>query len=470
MIQPPSFPFSFEKKFSGIHDVDRVSTTLHRLATLEQSLKKKRLKELSELEFIWTEAQKQLAVSFENAVGFLQSKLSPYHKSIRELFLPSIESAQTVEELQKCLIRFFKDTQSYSVAGIIKKSNQGLNGPTLIIDYSRLDKTLTTIQWKNFVVKWANTDEIRALRIYGAFQQILLQGGAKDLFCVPKALLLDFKRQQAEKTNGELIKLESVMNKQLYEKFLAITRLSHPEEVPEDESLIIMEKISGENLFDFICSKYNKLSTKQKHDLMFNLGRLSLLDMVLGNFDRLVYITLDKEENRYKISDSEVNLGNIMLDWKDTEQNAPVLYVIDNSIHSEVLENPDACLALIEQFVAQPPAYHYIAEMMVISIQKALNSLSRDNKTMDPKKLQKMMKFFSKDLKKFGKDEINGGLNEMSKVLKSTLSTVWNKQEELRDYLEKTEPVKEKTESNEEKTRCSLYSLVSMNIEKFLSF
>jgi SpoVK/Ycf46/Vps4 family AAA+-type ATPase len=203
---------------------------------------------------------------------------------------------------------------------------------------------------------------------------------------------------------------------------------------------------------------------------MFNLGRLSLLDMVLGNFDRLVYITLDKEENRYKISDSEVNLGNIMLDWKDTEQNAPVLYVIDNSIHSEVLENPDACLALIEQFVAQPPAYHYIAEMMVISIQKALNSLSRDNKTMDPKKLQKMMKFFSKDLKKFGKDEINGGLNEMSKVLKSTLSTVWNKQEELRDYLEKTEPVKEKTESNEEKTRCSLYSLVSMNIEKFLSF
>jgi hypothetical protein len=268
MIQPPSFPFSFEKKFSGIHDVDRVSTTLHRLATLEQSLKKKRLKELSELEFIWTEAQKQLAVSFENAVGFLQSKLSPYHKSIRELFLPSIESAQTVEELQKCLIRFFKDTQSYSVAGIIKKSNQGLNGPTLIIDYSRLDKTLTTIQWKNFVVKWANTDEIRALRIYGAFQQILLQGGAKDLFCVPKALLLDFKRQQAEKTNGELIKLESVMNKQLYEKFLAITRLSHPEEVPEDESLIIMEKISGENLFDFICSKYNKLSTNAMCDFL----------------------------------------------------------------------------------------------------------------------------------------------------------------------------------------------------------
>jgi hypothetical protein len=147
------------KIFGAPKQVYSAGSTLLRLVKLDDALRSQRQKTLESLTKIWEQGLKTKAGSLNEDLHGIKEKLKAFPSRVQAVFTPGLESIQTVEELIKCSRRFFKDVKSCLIEPL-KKSHRGINGPTFLVSYPRLDKSFTHVQLNNSVIKWTSWNEL----------------------------------------------------------------------------------------------------------------------------------------------------------------------------------------------------------------------------------------------------------------------------------------------------------------------
>lgn len=182
---------------------------------------------------------------------------------------------------------------------IFRRSGRGLGGVTFV-EFDDI----------NFVVKWANPIEKGASKIYALFLEIL----GDPLLRVPEST--------------------QILDEEVFPAHL------HPElrSVGKPLSLLAFPKVPGAPLLDFIEQKYSLLTPAQKNELLFELGKIAMLDAILLNDDRVI------STKHWGCS----NLANIMI---EQGEGGIKLFLIDNELNldKEMNVNPEV---VVDQIVA----------------------------------------------------------------------------------------------------------------------
>ena len=419
--------------------------TLLRIAQLDATLpnSRKRQSLLEAVEKIWREGQKQLFTSLESAKGTVSDQLKALDPKlgpkIFSIYAPELDNATTIETFQRCALRCIKDTKSVQIPPL-QKSHRGVNGPTLLVSYPRPSNDFTDSYLNNYVVKWAHLNERCANHLYDAFSKNFGTDIHSPTFTVPKTNSIDLTRNHHEMHDRSLSTLQPELTLQLRQKFLKVAKTTGPNIEPKDDHILLMERICGENLFDFGKDRYDYLSQDQKEKLFNQLGQVAMLDVLFGNQDRLIQVYFDKDENTYRLETFESNLGNIMISWagdtrrpssscgsKQEDSPDPVIYTIDNGIGLDLIEDPnnkEQYAIFLKKLCTNPKMEQEMAIAMTQSILTAVNTLcdDEDNRT---EAIQKF-KPFTNDLKKFGAPAFESGIKEMLNRLHSTLLPLWD--------------------------------------------
>lgn len=208
---------------------------------------------------------------------------------------------------------------------------------------------------------------------------------------------------------------------------------------PVDNQILLMEKISGSNLFDFAREKHENLSIAQKEKLFERLSRLAFLDVIMGNFDRLIQVNYDKQADSFKLTDLESNLGNVMIIWSGEESEQPELYAIDNGVDPLLVEDPkykEKYLQFLEKLLSSSKMAENLADFMA---QSMLNCLETNAKEEEEKIDIEKFTSFREDLSIEGiaRPAFARGITRMMDHLRTTLLPSWEseKSEPLKNYL-----------------------------------
>ena len=202
---------------------------------------------------------------------------------------------------------------------------------------------------------------------------------------------------------------------------------------------MIAERVSGENLFDFAQTRYTFLQDHQKEVVFKGIGKIAMLDLVLGNLDRLVQIFT--HQGAYCLMDLEANLGNVMI---SLSENQPTIYAIDNGIERDLIEDStmkDKYLHFLQNLFASDDWKEQVARNIVESIMSALRTQIDDVSDGNIIEIKRQMKDFSGDVQPIGYSAILEGIQEMEKILASTLSSwLHQKGDSVQQYLQETYP------------------------------
>lgn len=437
-----------EKIFEEFPMVQKAGRTLVRLAKLDNSLPSnqiQRQQQLSILTSIWTEAEMELAKSFDAAREKSIQGLELLGKSFRNIYEPELNLACTADELKKCMHRYLKDISTILIPPI-RKSKRGNKGPTFLVDYKRLSLASSKIRSHQFVLKWTNREELACQRIYSAFSngfRPVTMGVPSAGFLIPTASGFNPGRKQYEKSSGEQLSLSSSDCLDLHKKFLEISRIYNSRQTPTAPCLMIAQRVEGENLFDFALSRYRHLTRGQKEKLFNRLGRLAMLDMLMGNLDRLVQIFTMK--GKYCLQDLEANLGNVMVVWPKGSEDPPILYAIDNGIDSDLIDNPVArnnYLDFLKTFFSSHEWKKDVANNLIASFKHALITQIDDVSDGNIQELKSQLTAFSNDLDLFAHQAFLQGIEEMVFTLQESLIPEWESKnaQSLKKYLKTSYP------------------------------
>jgi len=363
-------------------------------------------------------------------------------KNIAKIYTGQIEAATTVNELSKCIRHILKDSSSLLTFSI-QKSNKGQNGPTYLVSYTRPSKKSSKPNLREYVIKWTNENEICSWRLYDVFSQNL----ALQSFILPKMAVLGLDKQLHEMCDQTCFRLEEETAINLKQSLIGIVNKNTN---PNDTLMIFMERVSGSNLFDFAKDKYQLLNPEEKQDLFEKMGRLSMLDMLIGNTDRLIQTSYNKSTKQYQCENQTANLGNIMVDWFPNEGKVPSLYAIDNGIKPQLITDEEE-KAAYKQFVGNyfedSKMTDVLADLIVDSMQKGCRDNAELSTTLDITLAHNLKEYqpFLDDLKDSDllKQALVKGLFEMSMTLKEQLPSFWNSDEALKikNYLKENYPM-----------------------------
>ncbi len=194
------------------------------------------------------------------------------------------------------------------------KAQSGLEGPTFVLNNPSCVLKLTTPQ------------EIAFHYLY----QDLASG-----FRVPCCEALDLSRSlQFNSQSAAKVPLEKTMGARM--NFLRLGTLSGAEINKRKTILMHAEKLSGANLFDFARYSYKKLSSEQRIEFFSNLGSIAMLDLIAGQYDRLIPASFDEESSSYDLEFGNVNMGNVMA---QLSAEGAALFAIDNGIDPSLVAN-----------------------------------------------------------------------------------------------------------------------------------
>ncbi len=224
----------------------------------------------------------------------------------------------------------------------IVSASRGVHGPTFLVDASEYGQPISC------VLKWTNWEELRAQRVY---QKIVTMIGHEH-FSVPTAAMYDELSGEFQDLNGQhkfLINSENINNS--LDKILDFAK----KKGCQGDQVLLSSKVRGPTLSDFLATQYSSLSTEQKANFMIQLGGLAMLDLFLGNYDRLFHYVKDKG----KVLNYGANLGNVMVD----EDNFLKFHLIDNQIED------------VDTF-----SFPKFAKDLMQNKEKALNDLAEDLK------------------------------------------------------------------------------------------
>lgn len=336
--------------------------------------------------------------------------------------------------------RILKDLNSV-IQIPIKKSKQGKNGPTFLINYPVLD-SLSNLQTniESYVIKWTHMREIASNRIYQAFSTQFQANGYAG-FKTPKTC--EFHRSDASFTKSNL-SIENLSNElnthfqQLLEKIVKI----QGERLSDDRAEILFsERISGENILDFVLNRYTNLEQYQKERFFHFIGRISFLDLIIGNHERFIAIEMEESGPNLFSTELEANLGNAMIQWEENLENPRFyLYAIDNGIDKFLISSSNERIEYSVKF--QREKYLQFLNFVFSSqnpfcliaknIKQSLNNSSEIHSKYE------QFSILQKDLETFGFKFLESGLKEMKNILKNDLIPTFESERgiELRNYLQ----------------------------------
>jgi hypothetical protein len=317
-------------------------------------------------------------------------------ENVYTLCKSELENAQTILDLQRCVLRFLKDTKSLRIHPL-QKSHCGVNGPTLLVSYPRNNNELTESyeftdsQLNTFVVKWTTRNEFLTTKIYSHFSRYCA-------FLVPQASCIDLAEKTHIMIDGFMNDLSSEMADCLKNSFLAIAKTFNSELEPKHEQILLLERLPGDNLFDFARRKYPDLSLEQRAKLFNQLGQLAIVDLLVGNQDRFIKADFDNQKNKYQISNASIsNLGNAMVTWHgniDLQTEAtPQVYAIDNGIgtglDNEALihdkNGKTEYIAFLTELFTNPKREELLVTAMAESLKSAFKAKADDECKKDSK-------------------------------------------------------------------------------------
>lgn len=422
---------------------------LHRLQTLHASLPetaRERLEMIQKISAVWDEAQKQLLLSEQDAIQSVRKGFKKLGvREIDAIYLPEFDKPGDVAQK---LLSFSRDVHSV-MADPCRVSDRGKKGPTLLVTYPN------GAGLRSYVVKYTNPSEIGSTRIYDAFSSCLLDDDRfSSGFFVPQMSRVDLERGFHETETGNQTKL-SEDETQAFAN--SLKKIAAPKD-PEDSQVVCMERIKGPNFLDFSYTGYLTFTEQQRHKFFERIGRLAMLDLILGNTDRFIGV-YDSDEG-YQLDDMlEANLGNIIVvKSHDPEKETFSLYAIDNGIDTQLILNEDArakYLAFLEKHFKLDDPFTPLADHIITMISQGLTSQLDDIDLSDHKSdgnektnlgtVKKQMEAIKKDLSGPAKGALILGLRSMAEWLQTQgVAKLWDttgKSRNLRSYLERTNPV-----------------------------
>jgi hypothetical protein len=407
------------------------------------------LKAISQL---WNVSEEALQFAYEVTLEKMRVSIAEFDgkfgSQLPKIYNTALARITNSEELKQCIKEFRHDSSSLITQPLIK-STRGDKGPTFLIKYTRINKSLDNTG-KSYVLKWTNPNELAANRIFAAFSAFLSFEKDPRQFCgflVPKATSFDFNREVHQLTDGEELQLSHEISVKLKAIFTEIAQVNEGEIHAHSVQIMLAERIDGENVLDFAMTKYKDLAFEEKAKFFQRLGRLAMLDLIFGNFDRLLQIDTTRA-GEYCLVDYSANLGNVMTVWSPECGHPPILYAIDNGIEKDLIEDVkkrERYVFFLRTLMKDGKIDTLtIAKNIVASFKNTLLGLMDESSSADLKEVEIAIDPFSKDLEieKIVLDGLVSGLNEMEKWLKIRLIPLWNANEasELQKSLEKSLP------------------------------
>ena len=342
-------------------------------------------------------------------------------------------------EDRKWIKRAVKDVACLSISPV-QRSKKGLNGPTLLVSYSE-EKNNRDVQLEEYVIKWVKPDEIPSNRIYSVFQ-------ANQLFLIPAVGGVNFHNNIHESMTCECTVMDLAQNEQLKKNFLELAKSYaslDEDEGPTENQVMVAERVCGANVVDFALTKYEYLNPKQKEDFFKRLGALALLDLLIGNSDRLAKAEKSFKTGAYELSDLESNLGNVMIEWRDIKQDEPIVYAIDNGMDPDLYLNPgeqEKYLLFLKTLFSSPNWSVQIGKSIAKSMQSALRMQADDESSANVEEMKAKFALLSQDLDGMAVDALIAGVEEMAQKLESSLLPKWESDEcmTVRQSLRSTAP------------------------------
>lgn len=442
----------YDPILTSTYKVVQSTDTLVRLVKLHNSLLNAKLvrteamtalRELGEITMIElsSDSLDVVKMTVRIAMGQIKKGVRP-QKNLGDTYSNAIDGARTLDELKKCISKLIKDTSSILTFNL-QRTNKGQNGPTHLISYTRASKKCDRPNLRNYVVKWSNRNEICSWRLYDVFSKI----SPFPIFTVPKVAALDFDgpgiHEDAEWNSNELKDETSAYIKQ---SFLGIVGKNiHV----DDSKLMLMEKVKGSNLIDFAQTKYSYMSADEKSDLFRKMGYLAMLDLLIGNTDRLIQTEYNTKTGEYRLEDLTANLGNLMIDWFPNEDKLPELYAIDNSVKTELVVSKvqkDKYNELVKD-LNHRDKMAILSDVIIRSIQKSIQDIAEElTETTNETFQESLDKFkpFLEDLCKSDlvKSSLKNGLEEMSQSFTQEFLPFWDSQKtlQIKKYLKDHHP------------------------------
>lgn len=352
------------------------------------------------------------------------------NQNITQIYASEIDSASSCEELSKFINLLLADLKTLSTFSL-KKASRGQFGPTHIISYKR--RSATPLKNRDYVIKWTNWNEICTSRLLALFAEHL------NSFRIPKLAVLDLENQIHETGNGlrSELPLKDITN--LKKKFADTVGKSN---FPQDTKLVFMEKVSGSNLVDFAKTEYAKLHEKQKQDLFKKMGMIAMIDLILGNTDRLIQTAYAAQE--YSLDNQSANFGNLMISWTGAVDEMPILYTIDSGINSDLISNTERKKSYKRflQIYLNENSIPDLAKSIAASMEKSLEdyaNLETENK-MPLNIAREKFHCLQEDLNnpEIFQQPLEKGLKTMLSELKKNLSHFWSGS--IQEYLKKNQP------------------------------
>src|SRR5581483_2002367 len=400
--------------FKEAPDVLRDIKTLCRIANLNDSIwEDERREYLQELRQTWSKSKETLATgSLEKTKEYLSDRLQ--RLDLRDLYGCKIEEVQTAQKLEHLIQKFNVDVNS-GLSNPLKKSTRGNKEQTFLVSFP-LQKKRGILQTQSYVMKWTQWNELSCTRIYQVFSRFLLQQGNSSSFLVPNVCGFNLEANIHETGAASRISMETQIQVELNKTLNQIAKIGAPKHPLPDKLVMLCERINGENLFDFAISKYAHLEPSQKVKLFTQLGRIALLDLIIGNLDRIVQINFSTKEDSYTLLDCEANFGNIMVEWTIDSGVEPAVFAIDNGIENVLVEDPARIAkyqGFLDALLSDPEMEAKLVENMLASFQHAIATQADDLSVQNAKMLRGRLQEFSRDIETFGKKCFAEGLQEM---------------------------------------------------------
>ncbi len=370
-----------------------------------------------------------------------------YPTKVIAIYAAQFDNPASIEDLQKCARRIGKDAYAL-VAPAYSCSSRSAEGPALLVSYPRPSiKSPGQPKLPNYVMKWAPWNEICSHRIYETISRLFGPGDQYFNFITPRAIGLSFEKKIYQEMDRQTTELGAIIVGDLENAFGRILSSTPDSRRAKGKDILIMEKIKGANFFDFVKSKYKFLPPAFKEKLFTRLGRLALLDLFLGNNDRLLLSLYDQSKKCYELEDYASNLANIVIVWAEGSKEPPAVYTIDNGLDGVLIDNPEYRGKYLEYLVAlqkDPTMIHRLTSAVMGAMKNSIEDLLGEDLEPgeDIDSLREHVDLFCDDLEAIGPTAIKQGLREMYASMKQTIVPRWHGQEgvPIRTFLKDNYP------------------------------
>jgi hypothetical protein len=198
---------------------------------------------------------------------------------------------------------------------------------------------------------------------------------------------------------------------------------------------MVMEakKVEGYGFPQFVYTQYNQLNDAQKQSLFRALGQLSLLDILVGNDDRLMRAEDFNEPTYIKHGPEQPNLDNLMV-----EKDSFLVYGIDNVSNPKYCEERETYLNFLNT-VLSPSIFVHLSK----NIQASITLFFKFTDTPPANATEKeALKSFIKDFQAIGAAPIQQGLEEMYGHFIGTILPAWksDRATEIKTLLNQLDP------------------------------